>query len=141
MSTPLDAARIHELCVATRNGLAIDVTASTGSTNADLRQRLDALRTPLLLAAEEQTAGRGRAGRSWLAAPGDSLCFSLAWPFAGAVTRLAGLPLAIGVALVDLLRAHRWNISAVARQLGVARMTVYRRMQRAGIVAPQDFAH
>ncbi len=43
--------------------------------------------------------------------------------------------------LVDLLRAHRWNISAVARQLGVARMTVYRRMQRAGIVAPQDFAH
>lgn len=106
MTIPLDAARIAELCAATRNGLAIEVAASTGSTNADLRQRLDALRAPVLLAAEEQTAGRGRAGRSWLAAPGDSLCFSLAWPFTGPVTRLAGLPLAIGVALADLLRAR-----------------------------------
>ena len=42
------------------------------------------------------------------------------------------------VALRELLRAHRWNVSAVARQLGVARMTIYRRMKRAGIVAPQD---
>ena len=106
MTIPLDAERIAEQCAATRNGLAIEVIASTGSTNADLRQRIDQLRVPLLLAAEEQTAGRGRAGRSWLAAPGDSLCFSLAWPFGGAVTRLAGLPLAIGVALADLLRTR-----------------------------------
>jgi BirA family biotin operon repressor/biotin-[acetyl-CoA-carboxylase] ligase len=106
MTKPLDAARIAELCAATRNGLAIEVTASTGSTNADLRQRIDQLRTPVLLAAEEQTAGRGRAGRSWVAAPGDSLCFSLAWPFDGSVARLAGLPLAVGVALADALRAH-----------------------------------
>ena len=41
-------------------------------------------------------------------------------------------------ALHELLRAHRWNVSAVARQLGVARMTIYRRMKRAGIVAPHD---
>jgi BirA family biotin operon repressor/biotin-[acetyl-CoA-carboxylase] ligase len=106
MNLALDAARITELCAATRNGLAVEVTASTGSTNADLRQRIDQLSAPLLLAAEAQTAGRGRAGRSWLAAPGDSLCFSLAWPFGGPVTRLAGLPLAIGVALADLLRAR-----------------------------------
>ncbi len=111
MSLSLDAARIAELCAATRNGLAIEVAASTGSTNADLRQRLDQLRTPVLRAAEEQTAGRGRAGRSWLAAPGDSLCFSLAWPFGGAVARLAGLPLAIGVALTDLLRARGHDVT------------------------------
>ncbi len=42
--------------------------------------------------------------------------------------------------LGELLRAHRWNVSAVARQLGVARMTIYRRMRRAGIVAPNDVA-
>ncbi len=106
MTIPLDPERIAELCAATRNGLAIEVAASTGSTNADLRQRLEQLRAPLLRAAEEQTAGRGRAGRSWLAAPGDSLCFSLAWPFSGSVTRMAGLPLAIGVALADLLRSR-----------------------------------
>ncbi len=41
-------------------------------------------------------------------------------------------------ALRELLRAHRWNVSAVARQLGVARMTIYRRMKRAGIIAPHD---
>ncbi len=39
-----------------------------------------------------------------------------------------------------LLRAHRWNVTAVARHLGVARMTIYRRMKRAGIVAPHDTA-
>lgn len=106
MTTLLDAERISDLCAATRQGLAIEVVASTGSTNADLRQRIETLRTPLLLAAEEQTAGRGRAGRSWLAAPGDSLCFSIAWPFRGPVARLAGLPLAVGVALADALRAR-----------------------------------
>ncbi len=38
--------------------------------------------------------------------------------------------------LLQYLRAARWNISAVAHQLGVARMTVYRRMQRWGITPP-----
>jgi len=38
--------------------------------------------------------------------------------------------------LVQYLRAAHWNISAVARQLGVARMTLYRRMKRFGIESP-----
>ena len=40
-------------------------------------------------------------------------------------------------ALRDLLQAHHWNVSEVARVMGIARMTVYRRMKREGIVAPQ----
>lgn len=87
--------------------LAIAVVAETGSTNADLRERAPKLSGPLLLAAERQTAGRGRAGRSWLAEPGDSLCFSLAWRFAGPLQRLTGLSLAVGVALAECLRAAR----------------------------------
>ncbi len=106
MSSLLDAKRIAGLCAATRHGLAVEVVAATGSTNADLRQRAEQLRAPLLLAAEQQTAGRGRAGRSWLSAPEDSLCFSLAWRFSGPVARLAGLPLAVGVALADALRSR-----------------------------------
>ncbi len=86
--------------------MAVEIVAVTGSTNADLRQRADQLRVPVLLAAEQQTAGRGRAGRSWLSAPADSLCFSLAWRFSGPITRLAGLSLAVGVALADALRAR-----------------------------------
>ncbi|WP_018717601.1 sigma-54-dependent Fis family transcriptional regulator [Arhodomonas aquaeolei] len=41
-----------------------------------------------------------------------------------------------GQALHEALRHSRWNVSAVARQLGVSRPTVYRRMQRFGIIAP-----
>ncbi|WP_324692138.1 sigma-54-dependent Fis family transcriptional regulator [Cobetia sp. D5] len=38
--------------------------------------------------------------------------------------------------LLDLLRHTDWNISQVARQLGVSRPTIYRRMRRHGLVAP-----
>nr|WP_243721740.1 sigma-54-dependent Fis family transcriptional regulator [Hydrogenophaga pseudoflava] len=39
-------------------------------------------------------------------------------------------------ALLQALRAAHWNVSAVARQMGLSRMTLYRRMKRAGIVPP-----
>jgi transcriptional regulator of acetoin/glycerol metabolism len=43
--------------------------------------------------------------------------------------------------LQQYLRAAQWNVSTVARQLGVARMTLYRRMKRWGIEAPNRQAH
>ena len=39
-------------------------------------------------------------------------------------------------ALHEALRAAQWNVSAVARALGLSRMTLYRRMKRAAIVPP-----
>ena len=39
--------------------------------------------------------------------------------------------------LLETLREHRWNVSAVARALGVDRTTVHRRMRRLGLVPPQ----
>ncbi|URI10447.1 sigma-54-dependent Fis family transcriptional regulator [Aquincola tertiaricarbonis] len=36
------------------------------------------------------------------------------------------------------LRAAHWNVSAVARSLGLSRMTLYRRMKRWGIVSPNQ---
>ena len=54
-------------------------------------------------------------------------------PVAGARPRSADAAL-----LLQYLRAAQWNVSAVARQLGVARMTLYRRMARHGIVPPRD---
>lgn len=88
-----------------RSGVRVEVVAETGSTNADLLARAASLDWPLLLVAEHQTAGRGRAGRSWLSAPDASLTFSLAWRFPGPVQTLAGLPLAVGVALAEALAA------------------------------------
>jgi BirA family biotin operon repressor/biotin-[acetyl-CoA-carboxylase] ligase len=86
-----------------RAGVAVEVVDVTGSTNADLLARAPRLDAPVLLIAEHQTAGRGRAGRSWLSEPGHSLTFSLAWRFADGLRGMAGLPLAVGVALAETL--------------------------------------
>lgn len=51
--------------------------------------------------AHEQTAGRGRSGRSWQAAPGASLCLSLGMSMAG--HQLPFLPLCVGVAVAQVL--------------------------------------
>jgi BirA family biotin operon repressor/biotin-[acetyl-CoA-carboxylase] ligase len=84
-------------------GVQVEVVHETGSTNADLLARAPALAAPLLLIAENQTAGRGRAGRSWLSSAGNSLTFSLAWRFEAGPQALSGLPLALGVALAETL--------------------------------------
>ena len=55
--------------------------------------------------AREQVAGRGRRGREWLAAPGDSLTFSLLWTFEPDPSRLTGLPLVVGLSVVRALSA------------------------------------
>ncbi|MDR5799490.1 sigma-54-dependent Fis family transcriptional regulator [Caballeronia sp. LZ001] len=43
-----------------------------------------------------------------------------------------------GMLLMQYLRAASWNLSAVARQIGVSRMTLYRRMARYGIRSPNQ---
>ncbi|MDR5740888.1 sigma-54-dependent Fis family transcriptional regulator [Caballeronia sp. LZ016] len=43
-----------------------------------------------------------------------------------------------GMLLMQYLRAASWNLSAVARQIGVSRMTLYRRMERYGIRSPNQ---
>jgi BirA family biotin operon repressor/biotin-[acetyl-CoA-carboxylase] ligase len=84
--------------------LSIEVVEQTGSTNADLMQRAKSLNTPTLLVARHQTAGKGRAGRSWLSAPDGVLTFSLAWEFTSGAQTLIGLPLAVGVAIAERLQ-------------------------------------
>jgi BirA family biotin operon repressor/biotin-[acetyl-CoA-carboxylase] ligase len=98
----MNAGAVAALCTA---AVDVEVVLETGSTNADLMARAALLERPTLLIAEHQSAGRGRAGRSWLSAAGDSLTFSLAWKFSGSPQRLLGLPLAVGVALAEALAA------------------------------------
>lgn len=57
------------------------------------------------LAAEWQSAGRGRRGRTWVAALGGSLTFSLLWRFERGAGHLGGLSLAVGVAVARALSA------------------------------------
>jgi BirA family transcriptional regulator, biotin operon repressor / biotin---[acetyl-CoA-carboxylase] ligase len=57
------------------------------------------------LAAEWQSAGRGRRGRGWVSGLGGSLTFSLLWRFERGVGHLGGLSLAIGLSVARTLRA------------------------------------
>lgn len=59
----------------------------------------------LLVLADEQTAGRGRRGRTWEAPPGTSLLLSLLLREAGDV-RPGLVPIAAGVALAEAAAAH-----------------------------------
>lgn len=95
--------KAERIAALARAGVAVEVVLETGSTNADLLARAAQLTEPVLLVAEHQTAGRGRAGRSWLSSSDNSLTFSLAWKFDGGLQVLSGLPLAVGVALGDAL--------------------------------------
>lgn len=114
-SQPISAPAIRAACrLGAAAKVAIEVVESTGSTNADLLARAAATATPAtpaslagptVLVARRQTAGRGRAGRTWLSDAG-SLTFSLAWRFQQPLSALVGLPLAIGVALVETLNAQ-----------------------------------
>jgi len=75
----------------------------TRSTNDDLLERWRAgqLIDPVARIAYKQTAGKGRAGRSWLANPEDSICFSLAYPFKRTPAELTGLSLLVGLAVLS----------------------------------------
>ncbi len=55
------------------------------------------------LTAEYQSAGRGRRGRNWLAAPGGAICMSWCWCFEGLAAQLGALSLATGVAVLRAL--------------------------------------
>jgi BirA family biotin operon repressor/biotin-[acetyl-CoA-carboxylase] ligase len=79
--------------------------ASTGSTNADAA---DAARAGAaegyVIAADEQTLGRGRLGRSWATPAGAAVALSVVLRPPLPVERTGWLPLLAGVAAVDALR-------------------------------------
>jgi len=104
---PLDAAALQRAAVRPQ-GLwrAVEVVGRTGSTNADLLAR--ALRGEpegVMLAAEEQTAGRGRMGRTWVAPPRAALTFSLLLRPTPPPARRGWLALLTGLAVAQAVTA------------------------------------
>ena len=84
-------------------GFTVEVLPRIDSTNTELMRRARAGQTePILLIAEDQTAGKGRQGRPWSNAPGSSLMCSLALPLAP--RDWSGLSLAVGVAMAQALQ-------------------------------------
>ena len=105
---PLDAAGLARALLRP-GGLwqAVEVVDRTGSTNADLLARaLGGAPEGVLLAAEEQSAGRGRMGRAWVSPPRAALTFSvLVRPAAVPPARRGWLPLLAGVAVATAVTA------------------------------------
>ncbi|WP_118181741.1 biotin--[acetyl-CoA-carboxylase] ligase [Paraburkholderia phosphatilytica] len=108
----IDRDRAIQLFGAAAHGWPVEIVEETGSTNADLMARMkalprraDALARPVVRVAYLQTAGRGRRGRPWYAEPGNALLFSVGCVLPRPLEGLAGLSLAVGVALVDGLRS------------------------------------
>lgn len=94
------AAAVRPLVAATRFA-DVRWVATTGSTNADLLgDAAGGAPEGVVLLAEEQTAGRGRLGRSWVAPPGSSLLASvlLRPALAPADAHLATVALALAAA-------------------------------------------
>ncbi|MGW7455034.1 biotin--[acetyl-CoA-carboxylase] ligase [Streptomyces sp. NPDC054787] len=103
---PLNAEGLRRALV-TEGGLwtSLEVVDSTGSTNTDLAARAPQLPEGAVLVAEEQTAGRGRLDRSWVAPARSGLFFSVLLKPGAAVpqerwgwlTLLAGVATATGL--------------------------------------------
>ena len=83
-------------------GVEVRVVARCSSTNALLRDERSA--GPVLLAAEWQTAGRGRHGRRWRSMRGAGATFSIRRHMASEQRRLAGLSVAVGISSARALR-------------------------------------
>ncbi|MFD7560057.1 MULTISPECIES: biotin--[acetyl-CoA-carboxylase] ligase [unclassified Streptomyces] len=104
---PLNASALRRALV-TEGGLwtSLEVVPATGSTNSDLAARAADLPEGAVLVAEEQTAGRGRLDRSWVAPARSGLFFSVTLRPGDAVpqerwgwlTLLAGVATATGLA-------------------------------------------
>lgn len=101
------AEAIWEAVAPTLPGFTVEVLPEIDSTNTELMRRFRGSAAapprpePLLLVAEQQTAGRGRSGRSWESRRAASLTFSLGLPLQPA--DWSGLSLAVGISLAESL--------------------------------------
>lgn len=121
-------------------GLDVRVVERCTSTNAVLLAEKSA--HPVLLAAEEQTAGRGQRGRKWRSAPGAGATFSLRRRMLCAPRVLAGLSLAVGVAAARALHclgagevALKWPNDLLANGAKLGGVLIETRVQGQEITA------
>ena len=103
-------------------GFSVEVLPRIDSTNTELMRRARAGRCePMLLVAEQQTAGRGRLGRDWHSgAAGEqaaSLTFSLGLPLSP--VDWSGLSLAVGVSVAESLQPVLPSASSASPRIGL----------------------
>ncbi len=83
----------------------VDVLESAPSTNSELMQRAEqGAPSGTVVLARQQSAGRGRMGRTWFAEADSSLAFSLLWRFPPRTLPL-GLSLTVGLGVCQALES------------------------------------
>lgn len=106
----IDPVSLQSMLGDARGRFDIDSIQECESTSTLLLQRAaEGAPAGSVIVADRQTAGRGSRGRGWLASPESSLTFSVLWRFGGGVGQLAGLSLAVGVAVVHAIDAFGAN--------------------------------
>lgn len=104
--TRLDATHIREAlsaAIATKLS-SLEVLPEVESTNCFLMQQPGPpVGNTRVAVTDNQTAGRGRYGRTWQSPPGSGLCLSMAYTFATPPTNLPALTLATGIGVVEIL--------------------------------------
>ena len=85
----------------------IDVFQSIDSTNTYARELAEKeSASGAVILAEQQTAGRGRRGKTWVSPFAANIYLSVVWDFEQGAQSLEGLSLAVGVAVKRALTAH-----------------------------------
>ena len=127
----LDLGGIVTLLAERRTGpVDVRLLASTGSTNADLARLLsEGATTPIVVVAEEQTAGRGRLDRTWTSPAGASLLMSVGVHPGLPVATWGWLPLLAGVAVTRAIADStgfivnlKWPNDVVCGDSGIRKM-------------------
>jgi BirA family biotin operon repressor/biotin-[acetyl-CoA-carboxylase] ligase len=120
-------------------GMQVRVLGRCTSTNEVL---LSAGTADVLLAAEEQTAGRGRRGRRWRSNPGKAVTFSIAKLVGRPLHELGALSLATGVGAARALHALgasevalKWPNDLVLGRAKLGGILVQTRSQGHGVLA------
>jgi len=91
----------------TSHAFDVRILDSVDSTNnALMAAALSGAADGTVFCAEHQQAGKGRRGRQWHAVLGGSLTFSVLWRFDKGLQALAGLSLAVGMAIARAVNHH-----------------------------------
>lgn len=99
----LDAGQLAHM-LGENTPFSVEIIDEADSTNTLLTQRAQAgAPHASVIAVEWQRAGRGRMNRPWHAGVGGALTFSVLWRFSQGAATLAGLSLAVGLAVVRAL--------------------------------------
>lgn len=91
----------------TADAYTLHILDSVESTNTALMAAaLAGAADGTVFCSEHQYAGKGRRGRQWHSVPGGSLTFSTLWRFDNGLQSLAGLSLAVGLAIARAVNRH-----------------------------------